>query len=251
MKVVLRHPGGRNLELFPRIFSAADSSIRLLVLVAHPDDEVIGASSQVPHWASATYVHLTDGAPRKIDDAAAAGFSKAGEYRAARRREAETALGLGGVEPAQIRSLGFTDQEASFHLEQAVEAVLALLHRLAPEAILTHSYEGGHPDHDATAFAAHTACELLKRNAGIAPALFELTSYHNRAGIMQTGEFLSHPDTPPHIVWLSPEQRDLKRRMFDCFASQRKVLAYFPVEKEAFRPSPRYDFGRPPHEGLL
>jgi hypothetical protein len=39
--------------------------------------------------------------------------------------------------------------------------------------------------------------------------------------------------------------------MLDCFATQRQVLAAFPVGTERLRPAPRYDFTKAPHPGQL
>ena len=117
--------------------------------------------------------------------------------------------------------------------------------------ILTHPYEGGHPDHDATAFAVHAACRLLRHEGTTPPALVEMTSYHLRAGALTTYEFLPNGEGPVITVRLGMEERFLKRRMVECHATQQQVLDHFPIDIERFRPAPRYDFARPPHPGRL
>src|SRR6476661_8567872 len=42
----------------------SDSSLRILVLAAHPDDETIGASLLLSRFPQSAVVFLTDGAPR-------------------------------------------------------------------------------------------------------------------------------------------------------------------------------------------
>jgi LmbE family N-acetylglucosaminyl deacetylase len=112
--------------------------------------------------------------------------------------------------------------------------------------VVSHPYEGGHPDHDACAFAARAAITRLRRR-GTAPRLMEMTSYHRWRGTLRTGAFL--PGRRPAVqVELSAAERALKRRMLDCFASQAEVLRPFGVARERFRPAPRYDFSRPPAE---
>ena len=66
---------------------------------------------------------------------------------------------------------------------------------------------------------------------------------------MKTGEFLSGPEVC--TVSLSPQARELKRRMFDCFKTQQHVLEEFSIAEERFRLAPVYDFSQPPHEGQL
>ena len=129
---------------------------------------------------------------------------------------------------------------------RATRALRAVLERVAPVWIVTHPYEGGHPDHDATAFACHGA---LARG-GIEARLVEMTSYHAQGGRLVTGEFLGESG-PVVTVEHDAALRDRKRAMLDCHVSQRKILAPFGVERERFRIAPRYRFDAPAHRGML
>jgi LmbE family N-acetylglucosaminyl deacetylase len=241
------------------------------VIVAHPDDETIGAGAHLASMAQMsesagglTIIHVTDGAPRNMSDALAAGFTTRGAYARARRQELLAALSLAGIGAGQTREIGLVDQEAMFNLVPLSLKIAELIIELRPSIALTHPYEGGHPDHDATAFAVHAACELLTERAVAPPAIVEMAFYHNREVAMATGEFLpedvrltvgqdgvlSHDCKGLEVV-LTEEQRDLKRRMMDCFISQQRVLHLFPPGVEKFRRAPRYDFTRPPHAGDL
>ncbi len=224
---------------------------RALVLAAHPDDEVIGLGARLPLLREGTFLHVTDGSPRGLSDALAAGYATRADYARARRSELHAALALAGIGPRQALELGLVDQEASADLAGLTRRVVGALRELRPQVVLTHPYEGGHPDHDATAFAVHAACGLLRRDGVPPPALVEMTSYHGARGFMASGEFLPRPDAEEIALPLSEAERDFKRRLFDCYRTQRHVLRYFPPEVERFRPAPRYDFTRPPHEGPL
>jgi hypothetical protein len=52
-------------------------------------------------------------------------------------------------------------------------------------------------------------------------------------------------------IQLSAEERNFKRELFHCFASQKRVLCWFPLNVEKFRLAPVCDFTLPPHEGTL
>lgn len=223
----------------------------LLVVGAHPDDEVIGAGGQIPFWKKATFVHVTDGAPRDMTDARREGYDNREHYAAARQKELTAALALAGIAPGQIQGLGFPDQECSSNLIALVEACLHLLAKLRPVAVLTHPYEGGHPDHDSTAFALHTARRLLGKQQARSPLILEMTSYHNEAGSMQTRHFLLSTSHVPVRSVLAREQRSLKSQMFAEFKTQRSVLQWFPIDFESFRSAPDYDFLQAPHSGQL
>ena len=117
--------------------------------------------------------------------------------------------------------------------------------------MITHPYEGGHPDHDAVAFAVACARRLTQAGSGESPAIIEMTSYHNRAGLMHAGEFLPNPRSPILSLPLNPQQSRMKDELLACFVSQAKVLKQFPLGWERFRLTPQYDFRQPPHQGTL
>src|SRR3954469_18766827 len=60
-------------------------SKRIAVVVAHPDDEAIGAGAVLRGFRDVTIVHVTDGAPRDDGYAGSKGFASRAEYAAARR----------------------------------------------------------------------------------------------------------------------------------------------------------------------
>jgi LmbE family N-acetylglucosaminyl deacetylase len=181
-------------------------------------------------------------------DAAAHGFATREDYAAARRRELDAALTAGGIAVAHRLALGAADQEASLQLAPLARRLADLLAEIRPALVLTHAYEGGHPDHDAAAFIVHAACGLMK---SAAPPIIEMASYHAQDGGFLAGEFLPDGEVAPTILTLDERECALKRRLFECFATQRAVLAAFPIGVERFRPAPACRFDRPPHPGAL
>jgi LmbE family N-acetylglucosaminyl deacetylase len=224
---------------------------RVAVIVAHPDDEAIGAGALLRGLPTATIVHVTDGAPADADYARGKGFDTREAYAAARRKEVVASLGVIGIREQQIRGLGFVDGEAAWRLVDVCRAVMDVLEELKPDVILTHPYEGGHSDHDSTAFAVHLASGILQCEGSIAPVVLELTSYHNYNGRRRLFDFLPANGSLVRTLRLTNEARWVKRRMFEAFASQQDLLQSFPIEVERFRRAPRYLFTVPPHEGEL
>jgi LmbE family N-acetylglucosaminyl deacetylase len=214
---------------------------RTLLVVAHPDDESVGAGAQLARLPELTLALVTDGAPRDVAFARKAGCVTREEYAALRARELDLALRRGDTRPERV-PLGLVDQEATLHLPKLIAFVTELIARVKPEAILTHPYEGGHPDHDASAFAVAMALE----RSGVPVAHFEMAYYNARGD----GAFL--PGGPADVVVpLSDEGRARKQAMFAAHASQAHVLVRFSVDSERFRMAPRYDFSQAPHEGQL
>ncbi len=223
---------------------------RVLIVVAHPDDETIGMGAQLCRFRDALLLYLTDGAPRDGCDAAAHGDVTIADYAAARRVELTAALEVGGACGVTTEFVGLTDQEACFNLGDLTGRLTELLCTEAPEATFVHAYEGGHPDHDGASFAVHSACRLIAAQRGSAPAVVEMAGYHADGDGLARGVFLpgEHAVT---TLSLNPRDRLRKRRMLDCFASQRELLAPFSIGTESFREAPRYDFTRPPHPGVM
>jgi LmbE family N-acetylglucosaminyl deacetylase len=222
-----------------------------IVVAAHPDDDVIGLGAHLPCLRNAIFVYVTDGAPRNMVDAAANGFSSREGYALARKKELHEALGLAGIGTAQCRHLGVADQEASFYVRELALAFSDLFSELKPRYVLTHPYEGGHPDHDAAAFACHAARRLLMRRGACPGILIEFTSYHTRPdGLRVTEEFLPPADAQITMK-LDAAQRLFKKNLLACFHTQRGVVSEFPLETEKFRVAPDYDFCSPPHDGPL
>jgi len=222
------------------------------VVVAHPDDEVVGCGSRLPRLATAHFVYVTDGAPRNGDDAGTHGLSVQ-QYAHARKQERDAALRLCGIAPQQALDLAFTDQEAALHLVELSRRLADLFAQWGTEAVIAHPYEGGHPDHDASAFGVHAAVALLRQRGAAAPAIVEMSCYHEGDGArhLATNEFLDL--APGQVdVDLTPAQQQRRRALIDAHVTQRRTLAiFYNVTREGWRPAPAYDFTRRPHEGQL
>ncbi len=222
-----------------------------VILAPHPDDETIGLAGRLARLEGVILMYVTDGAPRNMLDAHAAGFSTRQAYGDARCGELREALALVGIETCQTRMLGWVDQEASLDLFGLTERLYEMLTEIHAGLILTPSYEGGHPDHDATAFAVHAAAALLEQKGYDAPSLIEYTLYHDADGSRSLSQFLPRENCDERTLVLPESARALKRRMLGCFLTQQRTLADLPVELERFRYAPGYDFLRPPHDGTL
>jgi LmbE family N-acetylglucosaminyl deacetylase len=250
---------------------SADPSLRILVLAAHPDDEAIGASTLLARFPQSTVVFLTDGAPRDESFWTGGPYGSRDEYAARRRAEAAQALAHANISAEQIVWLGAVDQDVVLEIPKLTDRFADSVREVRPGVVITHPYEGGHPDHDSAALVAALAVSTLDHR----PQLVEMTSYHAENGQCITGRFLesrlegrgctnrlgytnSREDSLPRLSAPAPgriafdllnEDRQRKRNMFEAYASQSLILQSFPTDREVFRPAPDYDFSQPPHEG--
>jgi LmbE family N-acetylglucosaminyl deacetylase len=230
-------------------------SQKVIIVAAHPDDETIGMGAQLCHLDDALLVHVTDGAPRDGEDMTRYGFVRPEDYAAARRAELMKALETGGARAVRTTAFDIPDKQTYAQLAGLAQRLAQLLSSERPAAVFTHAYEGGHPDHDAAAFAVHAACRMLGE-CGVPPVI-EVALYHRRDGRPIRGEFLERssprpePDTCVAALALSAAEKRRKQQMIDCFATQRWLLVDFPLDYERLRLAPTYDFRKPPHEGVL
>lgn len=212
-----------------------------VILVAHPDDEVIGFGAIMQRMRRSVVVFATDGAPR--DDYFWKQFGSREAYAEIRRQEARAALSIAGAEPVFLADRvpgGIADQELFQQLPQAAEECGKVLAEIRPDALLTLSYEGGHPDHDSACFIA----AVLGRRAGI--PVWEAPLYHrdpDGSGVVQK---FHQRDGDELQLKVEADAMRKKVEMFHTYKSQKLVLDVFHPEIETFRPMANYDFTRPP-----
>ena len=216
---------------------------RILILVPHPDDEVVGcgiaARREALRGKHVLALYLTTGVPerqllwpwqRRHYEALVA----------ARRAEAEAAAELLGIIPA-----GFQDVPART-LKSHLALSLARIERtLAAERIAelwTPAFEGGHQDHDATNLLASRLRHRLP--------VIEFAEYHAAGGRAESQRFLAPCGDERHLV-LAAAEAALKRQALALYRSERRNLAHVRCERECLRPLAPYDYASAPHAGRL
>lgn len=221
---------------------------RTLVLVAHPDDEVIAFGALLQRMREPIVVFATNGSPE--DPYFWEQYGSREAYAALRRKEALESMRVAGVKDVVFLSeipggKTFVDQELFCNLRFAYDMLVDLTERRMPHALLTLAYEGGHPDHDSCNFLA---AQLAKR---FSIPCWEAPLYHRLAeGGAAYQQFLGAPAEEVDIRPTAAEQQ-AKREMWRAYASQGDVLMHFRVDSEHLRPLPAYDYRQPPHPGKV
>lgn len=222
---------------------ASEPFRRPLIFVAHPDDETLACSGLLQRFPGSLVVFATDGTP--------AGYGlerKYGSLQAyTRLRFQEAARALSHVPNSTFKWLTGTDGSyfADMHvyedLPAAATSLRAIAQAFAPDAIVSHAYEGAHIDHDACSFIAmHFAAALSLKH-------FEFPMYwldqsgkvvlqrFRDGGLRVAARALEGTGV---MKWqLSEAEIECKKKMMAEYRTQRGTVSTFDPRIERFRPA--------------
>lgn len=143
-------------HLFSPMLSRDPLQGPVLVLAAHPDDEVIGAGAMLAWHAqrghAVTVVHATDGA--KGDPG-----QREHDIRAVRRREGAEALSRLGL--GAPRHWDLPDGDLPEHLPELTARIAAVMQEVQPRTLYSFHAGEAHRDHRAVAAATAAAAASL------------------------------------------------------------------------------------------
>ena len=215
------------------------------MVAAHPDDECVGCGALLQRMQAAKVVFMTDGAPLAENFWKRFGSREA--YAELRREEARRALAHVGASKIGFVGLekGIADQELWRELPRAYEVLRDVVRAWKPRALLTLSYEGGHPDHD--------ACCVLSAALGreLELPVWEMPLYHrDRQGASVMQQYVARNGSEVEIQ-VTADELARKQACIKEYASQDLVIAEFDVARELFRPLAAYDYAHPAHDGRL
>jgi N-acetylglucosamine malate deacetylase 1 len=210
------------ISRFCRASSKAGEIVRepVLVVVAHPDDEVLGCGGTIArHVESGDEVHIL---------IVAEGATSRDKRRQPGKRRSELlslaaaarqAAGLLGAQPPRLA--GFPDNRLdSVDLLDLVKAVTVSIDAVKPRIVYTHHASDLNVDHRLVNEATVTACRPLPNSAVRAIYAFETVS--------STGWSDPHafaPFRPTRFVDISAFM-DLKRRACECYETEMRPFPH-------------------------
>jgi LmbE family N-acetylglucosaminyl deacetylase len=216
---------------------------RILILVAHPDDEVVACASAIAraksNGAEVFTLYLTHGC---IARDVMWPWQRAGYDRAVLVRRAEATI---VAQLLHITPIAWAARPARYlwrELPDVMREIEAAVSQCRPDQIWAPAYEGGNPDHDALNAVAFT----LKKRLSV----LEFAEYNFYAGKVHSQNFIASDETV-RVITLTPDERETKWRALRTYASERENLSAISCEQESYRPLASYDYTQPPHPGKL
>ncbi|WP_413318158.1 PIG-L family deacetylase [Agrococcus sp. 1P02AA] len=196
----------------------------LLVVAAHPDDEVLGAFGSI-HAAArrgtpVTVVVASDGEGSHV------GSPTLSPAMLAERRRAEQEAALAGT-GARIIRLGLPDGALRHHRRELVAAVGPLIRALPGDARVIAPWAlDGHPDHEAVGDAVAALAREARRECAWAPIWAWLWG---EPGLLDGGSLRRVP--------LDADARRAKARAIAAHRSQVAALSPHPADRAVLTPS--------------
>ena len=195
-----------------------------LIVVAHPDDEVLGAGATIRKLAKNGH---------KVDIAIMSGHAAARNNLSATLTEDEAkAMAIMGVNAVYHADFPNIKMNTVPHLdlvqfiEKCIEASMA-------EVIITHHPADTNNDHVMTSYAAQAACRLFQRREGI-PKLKQFLYMEVLSATEWSLDSTANRFTANHFVEVGPEGVDLKLQALAAYQGVMRPYPH-PRSEEAIR----------------
>ena len=219
-----------------------DFSRNAIVLAPHEDDEMLGVGILLQRFCGhVKVVFMTDGAPisgypmkkRMLPSP----IMSREEYADIRKGESVLAANTIGLKESDLAYIGAEDSGLSHVLVDTCEALRGMISSFNPYYIFFPAYEGGHPDHDATAAIA----KALSHYDDLREiSFFEYALYSSPDGLKIFNEFQDASSGDIRII-AEHDERNIKKEAVSCYKSQLGgLLGNFSIERETIRPA-RFD----------
>lgn len=216
---------------------------RILVLAAHPDDEVVACCTAIRRakaQGAEVFVHyLTNGC-----------IARQTLWRWQRKNYESNVMTrmIECIDVARELGLtltGFSDRPARHlwrNLSDVYHEIEIATQTRGIDQLWVPAYEGGNADHDGLNGLAARFKDRL--------SILEFAEYNYSGGKAHSNSFLQSNGSEITLT-LTREEAQFKKEMLKRYVSEQGNLGYVKTVQESFRPLASYDYTRPPHEGTL
>lgn len=196
----------------------------LLFVGAHPDDLVISSAGLINRNKSKSHtVTVTDGAALfdtlyPIIDADNKQYDTPEAIRTVKIKQDIAAMNHLGIHPSKYNNLYVSDQETYKNIDLIINSIENICSNYHIDAIITHEFPQGHPDHEVVNFCSHYVASLNNID------VFEYPMYSaDSDGKTFFGGFISNTKFPTSSILLSDKEFQKK---INAMKSYRSELSY-------------------------
>jgi len=214
---------------------------RILMLIPHPDDELVGAATAIERLrragGKAFGLYLTTGVPPSAGSwfGGEKSYQKAVDRRWQEAKRVAETIGLEIADRQEIPARGLKSEIASSIARVREFSIASHI-----DKIWVPAYEGGHQDHDVANYIGSRIAEEIP--------VWEFSEYHFARGRVQSQVFIQSVGSENRLD-LDDSEKTRKRDLLLTYASEQRNLDYVRLDQEVFRPLIDYDYSHPPHPG--
>lgn len=211
---IARYPQGMlgRQNPVPRL-GLANTGRRILIVAAHPDDEVIGLGSVLARHAAQgdtlVLIFVTNGR--------GPGWFTRGhnqrQYVLIRSEEVRDVGNILGIPSEHLGFLGFPDGNLIHYMKPLFHDLEQIYRAVQPNRVYVQGLEGGHIDHDVTSLVAQTVMFQMGFSH-----VWEWAEYNSRYDVADPIIDFPAP-TPSHTLQI-PINSDSKKRLLAAYHSQ-------------------------------
>ncbi len=216
---------------------------KILLLIPHPDDEIVGTSAIVQRkknqGCSFFFFFLTNGVLKKNEMWP---WNRKNYENLLNIRINEMKKSLNLFEVNEFCLQNIPTRQLKYFIKPTIDKISKLISKYKIDSIFTPAYEGGHQDHDVT----NCIASIFKKRLNI----FEYSEYNYYQNKINSNTFIKK--TGNEICYqLTNKEVEFKRKALNIYCSEKNNLNYINLKQECYRPLTNYDYNLPPHEGLL
>tara|TARA_Y100000034_G_scaffold32860_1_gene40349 strand:+ start:1647 stop:2339 length:693 start_codon:yes stop_codon:yes gene_type:complete len=216
---------------------------KVLVIVAHQDDETIGCGGTINKWSSTnqcevSVLFITDG-QTGIDQR---GLYTKNNITSTRMIEAFSAAEVLGIK--DLDTLMVPCQQIDEHSQELFHRVISVIRLHKPELVITHSPQDKHRDHRAVSKIVAEACWKAKEDIHN-----ELGEVHTVSDVWGT-EITDLHDKVDFAVKLSNKNLKAKLSALAAYSSQEKIIEGMASNIEGMAKVRGYSIGTKYAEGF-
>lgn len=216
---------------------------KILFLIPHPDDEIVGACKIIKNFQNKKkkifILFLTNGV---IDKNTMWSWDrkKYDQSLNTRLNEMKKSMNELGVKDYFVQNI--PSRNLKNNISTTFKKIKKIIEKYLIDTIFCPSYEGGHQDHD----VANFICSRLKNFC----KTFEFAEYNYFGKKINSNSFFDNYKKT-EILKLNENDKKFKKKCLKIYKSEKKNLNYVSISNEVYRELPEHDYKNPPHSGVL